>query len=206
MNAINSVYSFLNRNISDILGSRRVQAAEQEEQTPEGKQHGTPFLIEVNNCIEYASRHKSELSCIFVDFRDEYALPEFFDLLVGAYHGNNGLYPSNEIRRVGKGQIGALIHAPADEVGAALEEIVRQFAELLPVNSNIKFKAGIAAYKPGDTRSALMKRAQYFVGIDLPKSDKPQPQENYEELMKLYGPEATAKRMGIPYNNKVAVA
>ena len=201
-----SAYDILRCRISDLFKRKETQKLTYQQIQEQRAKHSTAFMSEINNKIDYASKNKSELTCVMVDFRDEYALPEFFSLLVGAYHGNNGFYPSNEIRRTGKGQIGALIHASAEDVEATLEAVVRQFIELLPINSDIKFRAGVAEYENGDDRESLMKRAQYFVDIDLKKSDKPHPQENYQELTKKYGPEATMKRLDISDKEVAAVA
>lgn len=143
-----------------LLGVFRRKKEKEPEYVYHPKPRTTAFLKEVNNAIDYASEKKSEFTLVLVDFREEYAVKEFKEILMYGFHANNGFVPSNELRQIGKGQIGAVVHIPEERVGYMLEELVRKFVTVVPNNKDTALKIGITSYREGDDVSSMLVRAQ----------------------------------------------
>jgi hypothetical protein len=137
--------------------SRRKYSSKQE--TPAKDPHTTPFVaVAIDDAIEKSNAYKTSLSCAFIKFKDEYAIPEIHALLKEAFHANNGFYPSNELRRIGIYEIGLLIH---DKMSLVSEKLlgIGEYLSLFN-DQEYSFSVSLAEHKKGDGRWDLIQRTQ----------------------------------------------
>jgi len=163
--------------------------AQKKADAPEKEPHNTPFIaVEIDKNIEYAAQHNSPLNCVLVRFRDERAIDEIFALLKEGFHGNNGCYPSNELRKIGNFEMGVLAHNNEASVYGTLVGIMEYVNCLNP--KNIAFAAGVGSYKKGDQRWDLIQKAQKSIfnfnddeklALNLEKIIAKQPKPNADD-------------------------
>lgn len=153
-----SAYGDIVRSYFNNSGStKRKYSANQEASAND--QHTTPFVARaLDEAMGYAQNRNSPLSCVFVKFKDEYAIPEIHALFKEAFHANNGFHPSNELRRIGKYELGMLIHDRMPSISEKLLEI----GECLSLfnDQEYSFSISLAEYKKGDGRWDLIQRTQ----------------------------------------------